>query len=201
MIGILNGKSNATIIACFNDSYSEWLSPTPNERESHATFFFRLSLHSRGPHFGDTMEFVHYITKADFVFPTDRALTWDDFEDEPFCVLPYNDATPNANPDVTPFVAQTKFETVCTGANAVPNRTGRHVIYAEWGRRPPSSDERFHGCIDVAFPDGPTQPTPPPPTDLPTNPPPLSTAPPPTDSPPSGNVATTTRYWDCNGGT
>ena len=62
---------------------------------------------------------------------------------------------------------------------------GRHVIYAEWGRRPPSSDERFHSCIDVQFaeggPTGPTLTTPAPtqfptaapvaPVDGPTNPP------------------------------
>jgi chitin-binding protein len=32
----------------------------------------------------------------------------------------------------------------------VPSRTGRHVIYAEWGRTPPTF-ERFHGCIDAQF--------------------------------------------------
>jgi chitin-binding protein len=30
----------------------------------------------------------------------------------------------------------------------VPARSGRHVIYAEWGRTPPTL-ERFHGCIDA----------------------------------------------------
>ena len=38
------------------------------------------------------------------------------------------------------------FTTRCT----VPSRTGRHVIYAEWGRTPPTF-ERFHGCIDAQF--------------------------------------------------
>jgi len=38
------------------------------------------------------------------------------------------------------------FTTRCT----VPSRTGRHVIYGEWGRTPPTF-ERFHGCVDVQF--------------------------------------------------
>ena len=58
----------------------------------------------------------------------------------------YNDATPNANPDLVPDKANATFLTRCT----VPARSGRHVIYAEWGRTPPTF-ERFHGCIDAQF--------------------------------------------------
>ena len=58
--------------------------------------------------------------------------------------LAYNDATPNANPNLVPDKANATFLTRCT----VPARSGRHVIYAEWGRTPPTF-ERFHGCIDA----------------------------------------------------
>ena len=74
-----------------------------------------------------------------------RALSFSDFEDLPFCDLAYNDATPNANPNLIPDKANALFTTRCT----VPARSGRHVIYAEWGRTPPTL-ERFHGCIDAA---------------------------------------------------
>jgi hypothetical protein len=91
-------------------------------------------------------------------------LNWGDFEEAPFCTLSYNDAAPNDNPNVIPLKGEAKFRTYCD----VPQRSGRHVIYAEWGRRPPSSDERFHSCIDVQFngngpaPTGPTAPVAPP---------------------------------------
>jgi chitin-binding protein len=100
-----------------------------------------------GSHFSDTMEFRHWITRENFVYDRDRPLNWGDFEEAPFCTLSYNDATPNANPNVIPLKGEAKFRTYCD----VPQRSGRHVIYAEWGRRPPSSDERFHSCIDVQF--------------------------------------------------
>jgi len=101
---------------------------------------------SWGPHFSDTQDFKYWITKSDFVWQTGRALSFSDFEDAPFCSLAYNDATPNANPNVIPDVANAMFTTRCT----VPSRSGRHVIYAEWGRTPPTF-ERFHGCIDAQF--------------------------------------------------
>ena len=41
------------------------------------------------------------------------------------------------------------FQTRCN----VPQRTGRQVIYAEWGRNQ-FTFERFHGCIDVVFQGG-----------------------------------------------
>jgi len=101
---------------------------------------------SWGPHFDDTAEFRYWITKPDFVFSKTKALTWDDFESTPFCVLNYEDSTPLANPNVVSDKAAQKFHTKCT----VPARSGHHVIYGEWGRKPPTL-ERFHGCIDGAF--------------------------------------------------
>jgi predicted carbohydrate-binding protein with CBM5 and CBM33 domain len=101
---------------------------------------------SWGPHFDDTAEFRYWITKPSFQFSKTKALTWDDFEATPFCVLNYEDSTPNANPNVTADKAAQKFHTKCT----IPARSGHHVIYGEWGRKPPTL-ERFHGCIDAAF--------------------------------------------------
>jgi chitin-binding protein len=101
---------------------------------------------SWGPHFSDSSDFRYWITKPGFVWQTGRALSFSDFEDLPFCDLAYNDATPNANPNLIPDKANALFTTRCT----VPARSGRHVIYAEWGRQPPTL-ERFHGCIDAAF--------------------------------------------------
>ena len=99
---------------------------------------------SNGPHFDDTSDFRYWITKPGFVYQVGRELTWDDFEDQPFCDLPYNDDNPGAYPNVRADKGNAHIHTTCT----VPARTGRHVIYAEWGREPPTY-ERFHGCIDV----------------------------------------------------
>ena len=101
---------------------------------------------SWGPHFSDTEEFRYWITKPGFVWQTGRALSFSDFEDTPFCTLAYNDANPNGNPNITPNTAAATFTTRCT----VPSRSGRHVIYAEWGRNF-FTYERFHGCIDAQF--------------------------------------------------
>ena len=106
---------------------------------------------SWGPHFSDSSDFRYWITKPGFVWQTGRALSFSDFEDLPFCDLAYNDATPNANPNLNPDKTNALFTTRCT----VPARSGRHVIYAEWGRTPPTL-ERFHGCIDAAFSGNPT---------------------------------------------
>lgn len=105
---------------------------------------------SWGPHFDDTEEFRYWITKPDFQFQVGVPLTWDDFEAQPFCVLTYDDANPTANPDVVPDKAATRFHTFCD----VPARSGRHVIYGEWGRNY-FTYERFHGCIDAVFDGGP----------------------------------------------
>jgi chitin-binding protein len=110
------------------------------------TFTWNISW---GPHFSDTEDFRYWITKSDFVWTEGRALSFADFEDAPFCNLAYNDATPNANPDVIPSPGTQSFQTRCT----VPARSGRHVIYAEWGRNL-WTYERFHGCIDAVFSGG-----------------------------------------------
>jgi chitin-binding protein len=101
---------------------------------------------SWGPHFSDTLDFKYWITKPDFVWQTGRPLSFADFEELPFCSLNYEDSTPNANPNVVPDPANATFLTRCT----VPARSGRQVIYGEWGRKPPTN-ERFHGCIDAVF--------------------------------------------------
>ncbi|MBA3662082.1 MAG: lytic polysaccharide monooxygenase [Gammaproteobacteria bacterium] len=101
---------------------------------------------SWGNHFGDTEEFVYWITKPNFQFDPKKELTWNDFEATPFCNLKYNDQTPNANPNVVPDKANNRFITTCT----VPTRKNRSVIYAEWGRNK-NTYERFHSCIDVLF--------------------------------------------------
>lgn len=99
-----------------------------------------------GAHWDDTRDFSYWITKPGFVFSTTRELTWDDFEETPFCTEIYDDKNPTANPDIVADKANVKFTTKCQ----VPARTGRHVIYGEWGRRE-STYQRFHGCIDAVF--------------------------------------------------
>ncbi|HHF7374830.1 lytic polysaccharide monooxygenase [Legionella bozemanae] len=111
---------------------------------------------SWGNHFGDTEEFVYWITKPDFRFDPNKELSWDDFETTPFCHLSYNDQNPNANPNVIPDKVNNKFVTLCN----VPARESRAVIYGEWGRNK-WTYERFHSCIDVSFNDNP-----PPPVDI-----------------------------------
>ena len=104
---------------------------------------------SWGPHFSDTEDFRYWITRPDFQYQIGRPLSFSDFEDTPFCELSYNDANPNGNPDVIPNPGNATFQTRCN----VPQRSGRHVIYAEWGRNQ-WTFERFHGCIDVTFQGG-----------------------------------------------
>ncbi|MDA9004172.1 cellulose binding domain-containing protein [bacterium] len=101
---------------------------------------------SWGPHFDDTKEFHYWITKADFNYEVGTPLTWDDFEEAPFCQLDYDHSQPNANPDVNALVESAQFETFCE----VPERSGRHVIYGEWGRNH-YTWERFHSCVDAVF--------------------------------------------------
>ena len=143
-----------------------------------------------GPHFSDTEEFRHWITKPDFQFDPTQPLSWDDFETDAFCVQFYNDNVPDANPDVIPLYGTTQFRTFCE----VPAREGHHVIYAEWGRNE-WTYERFHGCIDVQFgPAAPVAPSPPvaPPVSPPVSPPnPAPVVPPvaPPVAPPSPPVA------------
>lgn len=111
---------------------------------------------SNGPHFDDTSDFRYWITKPGFVYQVGRELTWADFEDQPFCDLAYNDDNPGAYPNVRADKASAHFHTTCT----LPSRSGRHVIYAEWGREPPTY-ERFHGCIDVQIGGGGNNSSPP----------------------------------------
>lgn len=120
--------------------------PTNTMAAGPKTFTWDISW---GPHFSDTENFRYWITKPDFQYQIGRPLTFSDFEDAPFCSLTYNDATPNANPDVIPNPGNATFQTRCN----VPQRTGRHVIYAEWGRNQ-WTFERFHGCIDAVFQGG-----------------------------------------------
>lgn len=110
---------------------------------------------SNGPHFDDSSDFRYWITKPGFVYQVGKELTWADFEDQPFCDLPYNDDNPGAYPNVRADKASARVHTTCT----VPARSGRHVIYAEWGREPPTY-ERFHGCIDVQIGGGNNSSTP-----------------------------------------
>lgn len=129
------------------DQPIDW--PTSNMTAGEQSFVWNISW---GPHFSDTEEFRYWITKPEFSFQVGVPLSFDDFEAEPFCVLTYDDAAPNANPAVIPDHAGATFDTRCT----VPERSGRHVIYAEWGRNY-FTYERFHGCVDVVF-DGTSQP-------------------------------------------
>lgn len=124
--------------------------PTVPMSAGQKTFTWNISW---GPHFSDTEEFRYWITKPGFQYQVGRALSFSDFEDQPFCTLTYNDANPSANPNVIPNPGAATFQTRCN----VPSRTGRHVIYAEWGRNQ-WTYERFHGCIDAMFQggDGPT---------------------------------------------
>lgn len=48
-----------------------------------------------------------------------------------------------------PNKAGATFKTACV----LPERTGRHVVYGEWGRNF-FTFERFHGCIDVSYDGG-----------------------------------------------
>ncbi len=123
------------------DSAIDW--PTQPMTSGRQPFVWNIEW---GPHFDDTEEFRYWITKPGFEFVIGQPLTWDDFESEEFCYQPYDDKNPGANPDVIPDKGATEFTTYCN----VPARSGRHVIYAEWGRNF-FTFERFHGCIDVEF--------------------------------------------------
>jgi chitin-binding protein len=127
------------------DQPIDW--PTTNMTAGPQTFTWNISW---GPHFSDTQEFRYWITKPSFQFQVGRRLTFDDFETDPFCALSYDDANPSANPAVVADKANALFQTRCT----VPARSGRHVIYAEWGRNQ-FTFERFHSCVDVVFQGGP----------------------------------------------
>ena len=126
------------------DQAIDW--PTTNMTAGLRTFTWNISW---GPHFSDTEEFRYWITRPGFQFQLGVPLSFSDFEDQPFCVLTYNDANPTGNPNVIHNPGNATFQTRCT----VPQRAGRHVIYAEWGRNF-FTFERFHGCIDAVFQGG-----------------------------------------------
>jgi chitin-binding protein len=123
------------------DQPIDW--PTSNLTAGPRLFTWNISW---GPHFSDTEEFRYWITKPDFQFQVGRPLSFSDFEDLPFCSLTYNDANPTGNPNIIANPAAATFQTRCT----VPQRSGRHVIYGEWGRNF-FTFERFHSCIDAVF--------------------------------------------------
>ncbi len=123
------------------DHQLDW--PTSSMSAGPQTFSWNISW---GPHWDDTEEFKYWITREDFVYQVGSTLTWDAFEDEPFCVLNYDDTDPDGNPAVVAEKASNLFHTTCE----VPEREGRHIIYGEWGRNY-FTYERFHGCVDVAF--------------------------------------------------
>ena len=104
---------------------------------------------SWGPHFSDTEEFRYWITKPDFTVNPNRALTWDDFESDAFCVLEYDDTRQDLSPNIVAMESDALFTTSCN----LPARSGHHVVYGEWGRNQ-WTYERFHGCIDMNFQSG-----------------------------------------------
>jgi len=108
-----------------------------------------------GPHYDDTEEFRFWITRPGFRYQRNRKLTWNDFESTEFCAHQYDDSRPEGNPAVTALKSSSQFTVSCD----VPQRRGRHIIYAEWGRNQYTL-ERFHGCIDVEFGGSNPQPTP-----------------------------------------
>ena len=131
----------------FNDGPTPWDEPidwpTTPMAAGQQKFTWNISW---GSHFSDTDDFRYYITKPGFQYQVGTPLSWDDFEDSPFCELFYDDADPDGNPSVVALKGTAQFETFCE----VPERAGRHVIYAEWGRNE-FTFERFHGCVDVEF--------------------------------------------------
>lgn len=123
------------------DTAMDW--PTVGIQGGRQPFVWNISW---GNHFGDTEEFVYWITKPEFKFDPNKELSWNDFEVQPFCKLKYDDNNPAANPDIKPDKSKNIFTTYCN----VPNRQNRAVIYAEWGRNE-WTYERFHACMDVVF--------------------------------------------------
>jgi chitin-binding protein len=100
-----------------------------------------------GPHFSDTEHFRYWITKPDYKFEVGKPLKWSDLEVKPFCEIGWDDKNPNKNPGlITADKNNSKFRMTCN----LPQRQGRHIIYAEWGRTQ-STSERFHSCIDVQY--------------------------------------------------
>lgn len=147
--------------------------PVNNISSGPLTFSWDIS---NGPHFSDTSDFRYWITKPGFQYQIGQDLKWSDFDDQPFCDLDYNHANAGAYPNIQADEGNAHFYTTCN----VPQRSGRHVIYAEWGRNE-FTFERFHGCIDVQIGGGGgTMPTP---TPIPTATPTPTPVPTPTSTP------------------
>lgn len=125
------------------DQPIDW--PTSNISAGRNLFIWNIEW---GPHFDDTQQFHYWITKEDFTFELGKALTWDDFEEQPFCQLDFDGGDYDANEDIVADTDNAQFYTYCD----VPERSGQHVIYSEWGRNH-YTWERFHSCIDVEFND------------------------------------------------
>ena len=102
---------------------------------------------SWGPHFSDTEEFRYWITRPGFVWQTGRALSFTDFEDTPFCDADLQRREPERQSQRDSEPGRRHLH---RRAARCPQRSGRHVIYAEWGRNF-FTFERFHGCIDAQF--------------------------------------------------
>ncbi len=117
--------------------------PTNTMQSGRNKFTWNISW---GPHFDDTEEFRYWITKPGFQYVVGQPLKWTDFEDQPFCTLKYDDKNPGASADVVADKANSQFNTYCN----VPTRSGRHVVYGEWGRNQ-FTLERFHSCVDAVF--------------------------------------------------
>ena len=109
------------------------------------------------PHPGS---FKFYVTRQGY--DPNQPLTWDDLG-EPFAVF-----------DPQPPLANGAYTMPVT----LPNRTGRHIIYAVWWRS--DSQETFYGCSDVVFEGGTGSPSP---STSPSTPPSSSPSTSPTGSP------------------
>ncbi|KAJ3127645.1 hypothetical protein HK098_005990 [Nowakowskiella sp. JEL0407] len=117
----------------------------PTTKVTSGSMWFTWSI-EWGPHFDDTFEFVFLITKSTFAFSSSKELSFDDFESKVFCVQKYDDKNLSANANIVADKKAATFKVRCD----VPARSGHHVIKAEWGRLP-STNERFHSCVDLDF--------------------------------------------------
>lgn len=114
--------------------------PTSEMQAGSNEFIWNISY---GPHFSDTEQFRYWITKPDYKFEVGKPLQWSDLEAAPFCEIEWTgESTDTLKADYD----NQKFIMNCD----VPARSGRHIIYGEWGRTP-STYERFHSCMDVTF--------------------------------------------------
>ncbi|MEX2963344.1 lytic polysaccharide monooxygenase [Microbulbifer sp. TYP-18] len=123
------------------DTPADW--PTTSITSGPETFVWDITY---GPHFSDTEEFVFYITRPEFTFDANRDLDWNDFEAAPFCDEQMIPGDFSSNPNISADLIANHISVNCN----IPVRSGRHVIFAEWGRNE-WTFERFFSCIDVTF--------------------------------------------------